>query len=340
MYNRQSPNQTNGRYADFKLAMISTFAAVFIAMSGSISPALGELVATESEAEPARADLSAIGSPAWQAAIAKATSYPPLSAGHGQITLLRIILEDESLTVPTQPEMPARPIVNGVQLFIPGMTIEMGAPFASKNPHPPIIGPAKTVQLTSNKLLGFTDFPNGGGRFREVHHGSFVIVEHINSASRKGDKDLVEIGSFTHGNTQIWVPVPPRGELGILGDVILKRTAPQRLGRIVAEIVDPLLEGQLKLGALLVGSKVVGGSFGLAYKFSKQGVTASDRLSPGDYKILLPAFDVARSRWEVTVEPGKVTYLQFTVDTNRRVHLAGKQLLSSPSEGQGLERVQ
>ena len=318
--------------------LIATLAFTF---SGTTDVALGELVAesdkTTNFIEPeARGDLSKLNSAVWQTAIAKATSYPPLAAGHGKITLLRVLFEDEDSSQFKQPDSPGKPTVNGIKLYIPGLAVDFKGSFTPGNPQRPAIGQGNTAQLTSTKLIGFSDFPNGGGMHREVHHGNFVMVEHINSTRRKGDKDPVKIESFFYRDTQIWVPVPPSGELGIFGDIVLRRTPSHQRGRIVAEIVGSP-GSNIKLGTLRVGSKE-GGNLSLNYKFSDQGLAASDLLSSGEYTIIIPAFGIAKSRWDAVVEPNKVTYLRFTADSQQQLQLAGKQTLEFPAVANGIEQ--
>lgn len=92
---------------------------------------------------------------------------------------------------------------------------------------------------------------------------------------------------------------------------MLLRQAHQNLGRIVAKIQlgtdEPITVKSLRLGPL-----VVGGPYGWSYEFNNDAVCMTDLLPAGTYRILLPDFDMVKSRWTVTVEPGRITRLEFT----------------------------
>ena len=57
-------------------------------------------------------------------------------------------------------------------------------------------------------------YDGGGGLSRTVPSGGFIFLEHINSSRRTNEKDPVNVSVLSHGITDIWVDVPPKGILG------------------------------------------------------------------------------------------------------------------------------
>ena len=280
------------------------------------------------ENDAVRIDLEPVQSAPWRAAIDAATKSRMLPAG-GQLSLLRIVLEAQPADVPAEPaKIEAEPLqVNGIPLFIPaGDPGRLAKSFPQDRSHPAEKPPV--IQLSSVKLLGLGDVNSGGGgMYRELQSGDFVIVEHINNSRRRDNRDCMHIGSTTHQQGELWVPVPPRGQLGIVGDVVLKQTPPTDMGRIVVEVVDRSKNG-VRVQNLQVGSAAVGGPYGARYPFVANGISGTPLVSPGSYKILLPDFDMQKSRWDVAVEPGQVTYLRFIADSQQSVRLEEQKHLA------------
>ncbi len=209
----------------------------------------------------------------WRAMISLARNLPSIRAGHGQMTLMRVVLED-------------------------------GAPDAP-------------VQLTSTKLV-LPEKGSGGGLYQQIRNGDFVLVEHISSSERKDDKDPVEIGSFTHHRSTIWLDVPARGELAVLGDVIISPVPEEQMGRIVAAAMTTRRQ-RINMSELRIGPIAVGGPYGEAIPLHPNLPTDTGKIAPGTYKILLPDFDMKKSRWTVEVRPGEATQLQFVAQSQREV---------------------
>ncbi len=240
-----------------------------------------DLRAFDSEQRPAaaaqparfRIDSTQTTTPEWQQMIARCEDLPRIRAGHGEVTLMRVVLEEGDADAPVQ--------MMGTKLVLP----KRGT---------------------------------GGGRYLQIRNGDFALLDHINSARRREGKDPVEIGNFTHYPATIWVTVPPRGTLGVLGDVVLSPVPEQEMGRIVAT-VDFADEGPLVTGQLRVGPVVVGGPYGRTFYFDSDRLAYSGRIAPGSYKILLPDFDMVKSRWTVDVSPGELTRLQFLARSQKDV---------------------
>jgi len=240
------------------------------AETGIVSLKIDSLTDPEAEASPEenglRIDPTA-DTPEWRKMIALSRELPPIRSGHGQMTLMRVVLEDGD--------------------------------------------PDTLIQLTSTKLvLPARDRGGGGGDYRQIRSGDFVLVDHSGRAHDRESKDLVKIGTFTHHRPTIWVTVPPRGTLGILGDVVIAPFPKEKMGRIAA-IATPGTEQPLKMSQICLGPLVVGGLYGKTLPFGIDCPFDSGRITPGVYKIQLPDFDRKESRWTVNVSPGSVTRLRF-----------------------------
>ncbi len=307
----------------------------------------------------------------WQQAINRATQHKALQVGAGEFTLLRVVLEGVEPVTPkylaeTQPRDVANidesgrravdsdrprdreiaaprseaqtvsvppptaeysPVVNGVRLFFPEAVGE---------PTPKVsVLPAKQdiVQVTSTKVVSLQELA-GGGVFRELANGDFILIEHINSTRRNEGRDPLRVGSFTHHDAEFLVPVPPRGQLGILGDVILSRPLPEAMGKIELDLrfvgnewttSRPQSKYQLQLGPC-----VVGGPYGVTREFNQDDQCDTGLLPPGEYHLLLPDFDVVKSRWTVTIKPGQVTRLRFEASSPKIVTLSEETWTKRP----------
>lgn len=169
----------------------------------------------------------------------------------------------------------------------------------------------ETIQAAGTKLKELTEqYHGGGGTYQVLDNGGFVFLEHINSSRRRNGRDPVTLGANSHGTTELWVDVPPNGVLGVLGDVVLNRCADEDTGVFVIR-GNP--DGPLEQMKLMIGTVVVGGPYGDTHTFdSTAGIRL--RLPGGHYKILLPQFDLKKSRWDVEIEPKTVT--RFTLATD------------------------
>ena len=297
---------------------------------------------TQGGAENCYINLSRIDSAAWKRAIDRASQHLALQAGHGQFTLIRVFLGGVEPVVEINPRRiearktrqertrrpPRKPsrrpeAVNGVTLFFDAVRLLLPTRPES-NPQPGISRDASEIQVSSVKLVGIKEL-SGGGMYRELRNGEFVLVEHINSTRNDG-RDPVSLGSYTHRQATIDVAVPSRGQLGIAGDVVLVRPEKNELGRIVAQFRfannEPVIVTTLKLGPL-----VVGGPYGRTYKFNNDGVCETGLLPPGTYEILLPDFDIIKSRWTVRVEAGRTTRLQFTARSQKVVEKSREETI-------------
>jgi len=356
------PNSKFIGWTAFTLLAVAVVTVSVLPTCSSANVALPPKHEAEAGAEHHRCDLSKIDSAAWNRAIQRATEHRSLQAGGGQFTLMRVFLDgvepdndiddkwDDALDAKTgraspsvpekAPHEPAHPgvvplIVNGVKLFLPGLLDTppegMRDPPACKRLQSATNDPGE-IQLSSVKLVSLKTL-TGGGMYRELRNSGFVLVEHINSTQRNAGRDPVHIGSYTHGQTTVWVAAPPRGQLGIAGDVVLLRQAKEDLGRIVAEIQfetdEPITVRSLRLGPV-----VVGGPYGWSYEFNNDAVCTTDLLPSGIYRILPPDFDMVKSRWVVTVKPGQTTHLKFTARSQKVLDKFSEEtapLASAPS---------
>jgi hypothetical protein len=277
----------------------------------------------------ARLDTSTLQTTIWRNAIRRATEYPYLRSG-GQVTLIRVLEGDKSDEF--RSPRPAALAVNGVRLFIPGVVNQVELAEFLEAPRPATLPEVGKIQLTSIKLVVFDDFPNGGGMYKELSSGDFVLIEHINSTRREAGADPLTIGSLTHQHVKLRVPVPPSGELGIAGDVVLFPTDQDSRGRIIAEVIYDGDE-PVKAQRLSIGPVVVGGIYGRDFEFNEHGFCSTNRMSPGRYKIHLPDFDVKSSRWNVTVKPNSVTYLRFRATSQKDVRLENEKHIAFTEDG-------
>ncbi len=76
---------------------------------------------------------------------------------------------------------------------------------------------AKTKKLTPQ-------YHGGGSAFEQKRSGDFLFIEHINSNRRKDGRDPLVVESPTRGTETVWIDVPTRDELGIVGDIRIKKT--------------------------------------------------------------------------------------------------------------------
>ena len=167
--------------------------------------------------------------------------------------------------------------------------------------------PGERIQLVSTKLNSLKPSSTGGGRFKEIENGGFFVVEHINSKARQNYRDPVEIGAYFHSRPTLWVDVPS-GQLGILGDVWLYWSPVKERGILRLVVQKP---ANISLTTLKVGPAIVGGPYGRDFAFNSDLTLEIPNINPGTYKLLFPEFNYQKSRWTVTIEPGKVTELDF-----------------------------
>jgi hypothetical protein len=173
---------------------------------------------------------------------------------------------------------------------------------------------SELIQVQGTKLKELSArYSGGGGEFRTICNGEFVLFQHINSVRRRDGCDPIRMGAFEHGSSTIWVEQPPMGELGIVGDVILSRCPVEEMGRVTIRIVGTASQ-QVQL---TIGPIVAGGSHG-AHQWCSPDAELQLLLPPGNYKLLFPEFDLRASRWDVDVQSQKVLRLTFDV-TNQKI---------------------
>lgn len=294
-------------------------------------------VAPDAEPPNWRVELDKLDSPAWKLAIERITQTNFFKSGHGQATLVRVILEGEE---PEESETPLfeSPQVNGVHIRVTGGAGFETYPYRHGNkgvrgsaPQPQT--QEAQVMAGSTKLNMLDSFPGGGGMYENLNSGDFLIVEHYNSNRRRGGKDPLQIATTTHGQAELWVPVLPRGELGVFGDVVLSRVDRSQYGRIIADVRSPG-EARPRPEVLQVGLVTVGGPYGVKYEMTADGIATSRLMAPGKYRILLPTNEThgtPTNRWTVEVKPGSVTYLTFTDPGEGEIRLDAQKIFNPAS---------
>lgn len=271
-------------------------------------------------------DLSQIDSSAWKNAIELVSKRPGVRAGHAQLSLLRVILKDVSpAEAPADPRARNQRVVNGVRLFVlgePGMPNPRTISAASANEN--------LIHVSSTKLVTL-DPEDGGGMLKALQSGDFVVIEHINSTRRKDNRDPVHVGSWTHRHADLWVPVPPRGELGVLGDLVLERVPAEEMGRVIVELDTSAVRGGM-FGSMHFGPIFTGGIFGRKYQATDSGIAGTNRIAPGSYFLAMPGIKDKPGHWPVKVKPGETVYLRFRWNAERVLELVQTGTLSPRSE--------
>jgi hypothetical protein len=179
---------------------------------------------------------------------------------------------------------------------------------------------SKAVQLKATKLKGL-GVMSGGGTYLQLSHGDFALMEHIHSTSRKNGEDLLRIGSTSHGAAEIRVPVPDSGALAVLGDVVLSEASAEQKGVLEATIETNGVAGLAQNISMRLGPIVVGGPYGETLEFDSLGRTPRIPLAPGTYKIVMPDFDLVKSRFTIELEPGERLQIHFRAKGPRVVDL-------------------
>ncbi len=172
----------------------------------------------------------------------------------------------------------------------------------------------ESIQAAGGKLR-ILDQDSGGGRYQEFQSGSFVILEHLQSTTRHGNRDSLEVGSLLHGTTQLWIEIPPTAIVAALGDVVLLRSSASLRNQLVANI-EVGAQGRSPT-QIVIGPITVGGSYGTRFDCESAERCAAGPLAPGSYWILFPEFDPVNSRSKFTIEPGSQTELHFRSISNK-----------------------
>lgn len=77
------------------------------------------------------------------------------------------------------------------------------------------------LRVDANKLKDLTpEYHGGGGRFRDVASGDFVLMQHVPASHAKGT-DPVVLRSLYRGMATIQITVPTRDVLQVVGDVVV-----------------------------------------------------------------------------------------------------------------------
>ncbi|MHC4877177.1 MAG: hypothetical protein ACYTGL_11840 [Planctomycetota bacterium] len=176
--------------------------------------------------------------------------------------------------------------------------------------------PGQRAQLDATKLKELTArYSGGGGQYRNVASGGFVLLEHINSSRRKNGADPLKVAAQNCGMATIDVPVPKYGVLGILGEIVISPAPPESRGSLEVLVRANSIK-QAKF--LRIGPLAVGGPYGKSITLKDGGGRLLD-LPAGRYKLLMSDFDVRRSRWDVNIVPGMTTRLEFEVKSPTEV---------------------
>ena len=176
---------------------------------------------------------------------------------------------------------------------------------------------SQPTQLTAVKLKELTPiYDGGGGLYRTAQNGEFVLWEHINTSRRTQNQDPIEVGHIESGKTTLWTGVPREGTLNVLGDIIVRPSPDRERSRLEISIEK---SAATKTATAVIGPIVVGGRYGTEYPLNADGKSDSIALAPGEYKILLPDFNVVKSRWDFTIVPGMTTHLKLKAASQQQL---------------------
>lgn len=84
------------------------------------------------------------------------------------------------------------------------------------------------LRVDATKLKELTpEYSGGGGRFRDVASGGFVLMQHLpNGASSVNGTAPIIFRSLYRGMATIQIPIPARDVLQVVGDVVVHSRAP------------------------------------------------------------------------------------------------------------------
>ena len=172
------------------------------------------------------------------------------------------------------------------------------------------------TQLSATKLKELTPIDGGGSFYRTARSDEFVLWEHTNTGRRTRNEDPIEVGHIESGKTTLWIGVPREGTLNVLGDILVRPSSHRERSRLEISIEK---SAATKTATAVIGPIVVGGPFGTEYPLNAEGKSDSIALAPGEYKILFPDFNVAKSRWDFTIRPGMTTHLKLKAASQQQL---------------------
>lgn len=179
--------------------------------------------------------------------------------------------------------------------------------------------PDEVAQAQGTKLKELTaEYHGGGGLYQNVPNGGFVLLQHINSASRRANQDPINIGHYRYGETILWVDVPEEGQLNVVGDVVLQPYPEKRMGRLVVNIRP---KPGAKMANFIIGPVAVGGPYGTPFRIYPNGTCETVTIAPGNYKILFSDFDYRKSRWDFSIYPETATRLKLVVKSQSEIEM-------------------
>lgn len=273
-------------------------------------------------------DLSQLETPAWRKAIEQLTKRPGVQSGQVSLSVMRVILKGEPTSPAPKPQAEqSADTVNGVRLFVLGRGPVMPPRANSRE-----MAKGARIHATGCKLISL-DPQDGGGLYKQLKSGDFVVMDHIATDKRKDGRDPLQIGSWTHRHAELWVPVPPRGELGVLGDLVLERVNPEEMGGIIVELDTSAVPGEA-FKSMSVGPLFTGGAYGGAYKATEDGIAGTNRIAPGNYALAMPGISKEHGHIPVTVKPGETVYYRFRWNAERVLELVERQSLVARNSSQ------
>lgn len=167
--------------------------------------------------------------------------------------------------------------------------------------------PSDVIQLRGGQLEKLSAGGINGGAFCACRSGEFIVMTHNGSGRKK--RTPLKVAAMDYGQGTVWVDIPERRTLGVLGDIEIDWPDAKDRGRL---LIDVLPNDFKQARSLVISPLVVGGNYGERVPF-EDGQCEVTELPAGSYKLLLPDYDIVKSRWDVRIAPGMTTRLQFRV---------------------------
>ena len=184
---------------------------------------------------------------------------------------------------------------------------------------------------------------SSGGRYAQLRHGQFFVVEHSPGTS---DGEPVYVGSFSHAPARLSLKHPPQGRLGVAGDLVLSKVPAPRMGAV--EFVLPS-DGEPIAFTVSIGTAAVGGEHGYTVLLKNEQSAIAGPLPPGRYKVLVregvtvPSFEDAHKpakelRFTVQVEAGQRTIQHVDLRENGSAKGGWRELVQGLVDFKSLEK--
>ena len=166
------------------------------------------------------------------------------------------------------------------------------------------------IQAQATKLMSLAE-RYGGGSFRNLKNGDFLVLEHVNNHHRQNNRDPLALASTRHGRAEVMIPVPEPGTIQAYGDITLSKAPCSELATLQLNIDNNGVDKQVS--SIRLGPITVGGPYGEKFICNDPGFCEIDNIAPGPYWLLFDRFNPAQSRWELNLETGEILEMNFEI---------------------------